>query len=252
MKTQLIITTLLLSLICPVLAKKPAATSAVASAVANAKPSTIMPVPSQLKKFMPKRHNEKLAEAKQGEFDLVMIGDSITHNWESQKDYAATFTGIRMLNLGFAGDRTQNVLWRIEHGALDGISPKLVTLMIGTNHAHDARKGYTPDKTEDVFRGIKAIVAQVRKRLPEAKLIVFSVFPRGPETTQERVTALNAFLPQLTDGKHVFHMDINETFLGENGSYDPALYRRDQLHLDTKGYQAWGKTLLQILEKEGL
>ena len=114
MKTQLIITTLLLSLICPVLAKKPAATSA----VANDKPSTIMPVPSQLKKFMPKRHNEKLAEAKQGEFDLVMIGDSITHNWESQKDYAATFTGIRMLNLGFAGDRTQNVLWRIEHGAL--------------------------------------------------------------------------------------------------------------------------------------
>ncbi|NCF13588.1 MAG: hypothetical protein GWP68_09485, partial [Verrucomicrobiaceae bacterium] len=85
MKTQLIITTLLLSLICPVLAKKPAATSA----VANDKPSTIMPVPSQLKKFMPKRHNEKLAEAKQGEFDLVMIGDSITHNWESQKDYAA-------------------------------------------------------------------------------------------------------------------------------------------------------------------
>lgn len=248
MKTQIITTTLLLGLIFPVLAEKPAATSA----AANDKPSTIMPVPSQLKKFMPKRHNEKLAEAKQGEFDLVMIGDSITHNWESQKDYAATFAGIRMLNLGFAGDRTQNVLWRIEHGALDGISPKLVTLMIGTNHAHDPRKGFTPDKAEDVFTGIKVIVAQVRKRLPGAKLIVFSVFPRGPESTQQRVTALNAFLPQLADGKHVFHMDINETFLGKNGSFNPALYKRDQLHLDTKGYQAWGRALMPILEQYGV
>ncbi len=157
-----------------------------------------------------------------------------------------------MLNLGFAGDRTQNVLWRIEHGALDGISPKLVTLMIGTNHAHDPRKGFTPDKAEDVFTGIKVIVAQVRKRLPGAKLIVFSVFPRGPESTQQRVTALNAFLPQLADGKHVFHMDINETFLGKNGSFNPALYKRDQLHLDTKGYQAWGRALMPILEQYGV
>ncbi|MGB1875087.1 MAG: GDSL-type esterase/lipase family protein [Akkermansiaceae bacterium] len=249
MKTQLITTSLILSLVCPALAEKPAAPHTVA---ANGKPSTIIAVPSKLKKFMPKRHNQKLAEAKQGEFDLVMIGDSITHNWEGQKDYAATFAGIRMLNLGFAGDRTQNVLWRIEHGALDGISPKLVTLMIGTNHAHDPRKEFIPDKAEDVLTGIKAIVAEVRERLPGAKLIVFSVFPRGPESTQERVTALNALLPQLADGKHVFHMDINQTFLGKDGSFNPALYKRDQLHLDAKGYQAWGRALMPILKQYGV
>ncbi len=248
MKTQFIITMLLLGLACPSFAGKPAATGS----MTHDKPSTVIPVPSQLKKFMPSRHNAKLAEAKQGEFDLVMIGDSITHNWEGQKDYAATFAGIRMLNLGFAGDRTQNVLWRIEHGALDGLSPRLVTLMIGTNHAHDPRKGYMPDKPEDVFTGIKAIVAEVRQRLPGAKLIVFSVFPRGPETTQERVSALNAMLPQLSDGKHVFHMDINRVFLGENGSFNPELYRRDQLHLDAAGYQAWGRALLPILEQYGV
>ncbi|MDG1357693.1 MAG: GDSL-type esterase/lipase family protein [Akkermansiaceae bacterium] len=213
------------------------------------KPSTIISVPSKLKKFMPKRHNAKLTEAKAGSFDLVMIGDSITHNWEGQKNYKSSFAGVRMLNLGFAGDRTQNVLWRIEHGALDGISPKLVTLMIGTNHAHDPRKGFTPDQPEDVFTGIKAIVAQVRTRLPNAKLIVFSVFPRGPKTTQARVSALNTMLPKLADGKQVLHMDINETFLGKNGTYNPALYKRDQLHLDAKGYDAWAKALLPILKQ---
>ena len=229
-----------------------AGASAGKGSVTGDKPSTIIPVPSKLKKFMPKRHNQKLAEAKKGTFDLVMIGDSITHNWESQKNYKAAFADCKMLNLGFAGDRTQNVLWRIEHGALDGISPKLVTLMIGTNHAHDPRKGFTPDKPEDVFTGIKEIVAEVRKRLPNAKLIVFSVFPRGPESTQERVTALNAMLPKLADGKHVFHMDINQAFLGKDGAYKPALYKRDQLHLDAKGYDAWAKALLPILKKQGL
>ena len=224
-----------------------AGASAGKESVTGEKPATIMPVPSKLKKFMPKRHNAKLAEAKKGDFDLVMIGDSITHNWESQKNYQAAFADCKMLNLGFAGDRTQNVLWRIENGALDGISPKLVTLMIGTNHAHDPRKGFTPDKAEDVFTGIKAIVAEVRTRLPEAKLMVFSVFPRGPESTQARVTALNAMLPKLADGKHVIHMDINQIFLGKNGTLNPALFKRDQLHLDAKGYDAWAKALLPIL-----
>jgi hypothetical protein len=77
------------------------------------------PAPSKLKKFMPSRHNQKLEEAKSGDFDLVMIGDSITHSWDSQKDFKKIFHHIRVLNLGFAGDRTQNVLWRIQNGALE-------------------------------------------------------------------------------------------------------------------------------------
>ena len=77
--------------------------------------------------------------------------------------------------------------------------------------------------------------------------MVFSVFPRGPESTQARVTALNAMLPKLADGKHVIHMDINQIFLGKNGTLNPALFKRDQLHLDVKGYEAWAKALLPIL-----
>ena len=86
---------------------------------------------------MPKLHQEKLREAKIGKIDFVMIGDSITHAWSK---YPSLFKGVNLLNLGFPGDRTQNVLWRIENGALDGISPKLVTLMIGTNNMHDSKK----------------------------------------------------------------------------------------------------------------
>ena len=116
---------------------------------------------------MPSRHEAKLQEAKSRPIDLVMIGDSITHNWESERNYEQTFAGENLLNLGFAGDRTQNVLWRIQNGALDGISPKLVTLLIGANHFHDARAktGYTPDSAVDVFRGIQKIVEEIRRIL---------------------------------------------------------------------------------------
>jgi lysophospholipase L1-like esterase len=227
---------------------KQAVSVAKAQAADAPQPSTVIPVPSQLKKFMPKRHNAKLKEAEERQIDLVMIGDSITHNWESMGNYASTFDGRNLLNLGFAGDRTQNVLWRIQHGALDGIAPKLVTLMIGTNHMHLPKKGYTPDTPEDIFTGIQAVVAEIRTRLPDSKLIVFSVFPRGPEAAQERAEAVNAMLPQLADQEHVFHMNINHAFLGEGGALNKALYKGDQLHLNLQGYEAWAKVLVPLLE----
>ena len=216
------------------------------------KPPTVVPVPSRLKKFMPKLHEEKLAEAKAGNIDLVMIGDSITHGWCRMKDYADTFRDCNLLNLGFPGDRTQNVLWRIQHGALDGISPKLVTLMIGTNHMHKPKKGYTPDTSEDVFTGIQAVVAEVRKRLPDSKLVVLSVFPRRSGPENERVKAVNAMLPKLADGKNVVHLDINKGFLDEKGEMNAALYNRDKLHLNSDGYTVWAKALEPILAEHGL
>ena len=142
------------------------------------KPSTVIPVPSTLKKYMPKLHQEKLREAKNNKVDFVMIGDSITHSWSK---YPGVFEGSNLLNLGFPGDRTQNVLWRIENGALDGISPKIVTLMIGTNNMHDTKKAYPADKLEDIFTGIKAIVLKCELVYRNRRLVIFSVFPRKPD-----------------------------------------------------------------------
>ena len=242
MKIHLIITTLILSLGCSCFAQNQGGSA----------PATVIPVPSQLKKFMPKRHNAKLEQARTSPVDLVMIGDSITHNWERMDNYESTFEGRNLLNLGFAGDRTQNVLWRLQHGALDGVSPKLVTLMIGTNHMHLPKKGYTPDTPEDIFTGIQAVVAEIRTRLPNSKLIVFSVFPRGPEAAQQRVNAVNAMLPQLADQQHVFHVDLNHAFLDENGAFNRALYKGDQLHLNHQGYEAWARVLVPLLEDAAL
>ena len=198
---------------------------------------------------MPRLHLEKLREAKNKRVDLVMIGDSITHSWSK---YPSVFERSNLLNLGFPGDRTQNVLWRIDNGALDGISPKLVTLMIGTNNMHEDKKAYPPDKPEDIFAGIRAIVGQVGKRLPKSKIVVFSIFPRKEGPAFERVKAVNALLPQLNDGKSVSHFSLNHFFTTEKDQQDKTFYNNDLLHLNKQGYLAWATALKPILERHEL
>lgn len=212
-------------------------------------PSTVIPVPSSLKKFMPKLHQEKLREAKNNKIDFVMIGDSITHSWSK---YPSVFERSNLLNLGFPGDRTQNVLWRIDNGALDGISPKLVTLMIGTNNMHEDKKAYPPDKPEDIFAGIRAIVGQVGKRLPNTSIVIFSIFPRKTGPAYERVKAVNALIPQLTKGKRVYHLNLNGLFLNDKGLQNKSLFDKDLLHLNKQGYLAWASALKPVLKRHGL
>jgi hypothetical protein len=104
----------------------------------------------------------------------------------------------------------------------DGLSPKLLPLMIGTNHANLPKKGYTPDSPEDSLIGIQAILDELRRRLPQTRGIIFSIFPREPAAANEIVRAVNARLPQLADQKQVFHEDINATFLGKDGKLNPV------------------------------
>ena len=212
-------------------------------------PSTVIPVPSPLKKFMPRLHKEKLKEAKSKKIDFVMIGDSITHSWSKHPEI---LNGSNLLNLGFPGDRTQNVLWRIDNGALEGISPKLVTLMIGTNNLHEDKKAYPPDKPEDIFTGIRAIVSEVRKRLPNTPIVIFSIFPRKAGPAYERVKAVNALLPQLAKEKHVYHLNLNGLFLNDKGLQNQSLFDKDLLHLNKQGYLAWASALKPILRRHGL
>jgi len=198
---------------------------------------------------MPRLHQEKLREAKIKKVDFVMIGDSITHSWSQYPD---VFEGSNLLNLGFPGDRTQNVLWRIRNGALDGISPKLVTLMIGTNNLHEDKKAYPPDQPEDIFAGIQAIVAEVRTRLPKSKIVVFSIFPRKAGPAYKRVKAVNALLPQLADSKSVSHFSLNHFFTTEKGQQDKRFYNNDLLHLNKQGYLAWATALKPVLDRHEL
>jgi len=132
-------------------------------------------------KWWKARHIEKIAlKKKMGKVDLLMIGDSITHVWDDRRKAGATwdkyYAKRNTLNIGFSGDRTENVLWRLRNGAVDDISPKLAVLMIGTNNA-----GHRREASAETALGIKAILAELAKRLPKTKVLLLAIFPRGKD-----------------------------------------------------------------------
>lgn len=197
--------------------------------------------------WMP-RHEEKLAEkAKVERVDLVWIGDSITHGWEGEgkEIWKQRYASRNSLNLGFSGDRTENVLWRLQHGAIDGISPKVVVVMIGTNNT-----GHRQDPADQTAAGVAAILGELEQRVPDAKVLLLAIFPRG-ETAEDPLrklnTEINAELAKLADGKRVHFLDINERFL-EDGKL-PTSIMPDLLHPNAEGYRIWGEAIEPQLAK---
>lgn len=192
--------------------------------------------------WMP-RHEQKLEEKKaMQQVDLLMIGDSITHGWEQTgKDTWDKYYGHRLaLNLGFGGDRTEQVLWRLDHGEMDDIHPKVAVIMIGTNNA-----GHRQDPPDAVFQGIEAIVQRIRTSLPETKILLLAIFPRGagPEDPLRQLNEkVNERLPELADQKHVFFLDINHVFLDEQGML-PESIMPDLLHPNARGYELWAEAM---------
>ena len=180
------------------------------------------------------RHNDIIERLKQGNVDLLFIGDSITRNWEStgkltwDKYYAPRMA----VNLGFGGDQTQNVLWRLENGEITGISPKLAIIMIGTNSA-----GLNANETAD---GIIAIVQKLRADLPNTKVLFLAIFPRGEKPCQEREQNAQASImaSRIADNKMIFYKDIGSTFLDENDVLIKKYFTDDFVHLSEKGYEA--------------
>lgn len=186
------------------------------------------------------RHIEKVAEAKEGDVDIILIGDSITQYAERDGWYGYYFGNRKVLNLGFGGDGTQQVLWRLQNGEIDGLNPKLVSVMIGTNNA----RRNTP---EEIVLGIQDILNELRQRLPESKVVLFSIFPRAAGAEYDTVLAVNKRLTELADNQTVFHVDINDQFLNPDGSPKAELYYKDLLHLSDKGYHLWWSQLEPIV-----
>ena len=187
-----------------------------------------------------KRHESFNERVKKGNVDLIFIGDSIAQGWErSGKEVWAKFYGKRnAVNLGISGDRTQHVLWRLDNGNIDGISPKLAVIMIGTNNA--GRN--TPEETID---GVTAIVEKLRKKLPETKLLVLAVFPRG-RTAKDKLRLkndkVNEAIAKLADGKMIHFLDIGPKFLDADGKL-PKEIMPDRLHPKAKGYTIWAESI---------
>lgn len=192
------------------------------------------------------RHEAMNARVKQGNVDLLMIGDSITHGWEGDgKEVWAKFYGKRnAVNLGIGGDRTQHVLWRLDHGNIDGICPKLAVLMIGTNNAGS-------DSPENTAAGIKAIVEKLRAKLPQTKVLVLAIFPRGANNqdgARQVNTKVNEIIAKLADGQNVFFLDIGPKFVAADGTLSKDIMP-DLLHLNANSYTTWAEAIEPTVAK---
>ncbi|HEY2614542.1 MAG TPA: GDSL-type esterase/lipase family protein [Chthoniobacterales bacterium] len=193
------------------------------------------------------RHDQFIQRAKQGDIDLLFLGDSITEWWPRLGESSwMQLAPYKPANFGIAGDCTEHVLWRIEHGELDGISPKVVTLLIGTNNVGL----FADEKPEWVAHGIEKIVSVIRERSPRSKVLLLGIFPRGDKDSRERraVAEINRMLAPLDDGAKVRFADFGAQFLDGSGNISADIMP-DQLHLSAKGYAIWYRELAPILRE---
>lgn len=204
------------------------------------------------------RHESVLEQVKKGNPEVIFIGDSITHFWDSKgraiwEQYYAKYNPV---NMGFSGDRTEHVLWRLDHGEVDGISPRLAVLMIGTNNA--SRDQYS---AEQIAEGIEAIVCDLRAKLPRTKILMLAIFPRGSDEQREDKTQDATYNPlwakndkasrlasKIADGKRIFYLDINKAFLNDEGVLTREVMP-DLLHPEEKGYAIWAEAMEPTMRK---
>lgn len=208
--------------------------------------------------WWPSRHQEVLEQIKCKNVDLIIVGDSITHRWEKQgnKIWDQYYKYRNALNLGFGGDRTQHVLWRLQNGEIDGINPKLAILMIGTNNSGRSE----PDA---IAAGITAIVNELKTKLPETKILLLGIFPRGSGTQRAakpnyqdavynaqwaKIDKVNEMVSKLADDETVYYLNINSVFLNEKGQL-PVENFPDLLHPGEKGYQLWAEAMEPMIKK---
>ncbi len=204
-------------------------------------------VPSPRDKGWEKRHEGYVEIAKKGGVDLLFLGDSITDGWHGggKAVWDKNFAPLKAANFGIGGDQTQHVLWRLQHGELEGIKPKLAVLMIGTNNL-----GGNSD--EQIVEGIKAIVAELHKQTPETKLLLLGVFPRGmkaDDKNRARIKHINSSIAELDDGgKTIKYLDIGDKFLEADGTL-PKSIMPDALHPNGKGYEIWAAAIMPTVQE---
>ncbi|MHA2937887.1 platelet-activating factor acetylhydrolase IB subunit [Vibrio sp. RC27] len=239
MKIFLLIPILAFSLSC-------SATNNLDDNVPNVKPDS--PRVAWDKDWWEKRHNAKIKQAKNAEIDLLMLGDSITHRWEMAGSavWQQYYQDKNAFNLGFSGDKTEQVLWRLQNGAVDNMSPKLTVLMIGTNNT-----GQRMDPAEDTAKGISAIVSELRTRLPMSKILLLGIFPRNHSPNDEmrlRNQEINQLIRSLDDNKSVYFLNINEIFIDDKQILNQKLMP-DLLHPNSEGYQRWAEAMAPTINR---
>ena len=195
---------------------------------------------------MDRKKRAALDHVRQGRVDLLFIGDSITQGWEDQgrRVWEAYYGHRHAVNLGFNGDCTEHVLWRLQHGELTGIAPKLAVVMIGTNKA-----GFRQDPPADTAAGIQAILTTLRTRLPHTKILLLGLFPRS-QSADDPLRRLNAAvndrLRAYADQPQVSFLNLNRRFLDDRGRLSQELMP-DALHPNERGYRVWAEGMDDVI-----
>ncbi len=202
-------------------------------------------VPEGRKGAWERQHEAFVEAASRGNVDLLFVGDSITAHWANTAPaiWSRYYAPRKAANFGIGGDRTQHVLWRLDHGELEGIAPRVVVLLIGTNNLGDS-------SDDEVVDGIETVVDRLRDGLPTSKILLLGLFPRGighrPDqdsaAPNPRVPAINARLARLVDGKALRFLDIGPALLDGSGRISAAV-EPEFLHLSPKGYQIWADAM---------
>jgi len=202
----------------------------------------VTPVPKDIE-----RHHQFLERIKRGNIDVAFFGDSITDSWPTVGEKTwSRFAIYNPANFGVARDRTEHLLWRLENGELEGIDPKVVVLLIGTNNVGSIQQ----ERSEWVVNGIQKIVQKIRARLPAATIILHAIFPRDARNSEarKRVAEINEKIPTLADGKSIIFANFGAQFLDANDEISPDIMP-DGLHLTEKGYDIWYQQLEPVLTK---
>jgi beta-glucosidase len=182
---------------------------------------------------------------KMSAIDLIFDGDSITDYWmgKGRAIWEKHYGKLNPFDFGISGDKTENILWRLQNGQVDNLHPKLVAIMIGTNEI-----GLPPAQLAE---GVKAVVDAYRSRCREAVILVQGIFPRGQSPTdplRARVTAVNQLISQIADGKNVLYIDFGDKFLQPDGTISPEIMP-DFLHPAAKGYEIWADAIQSIIDR---
>jgi lysophospholipase L1-like esterase len=196
-------------------------------------------------------HQQLVAKAKAGGIDLYFLGDSITRRWgaldypDLLAQWNRTFHGWNAANFGWGGDRTENILWRLANGELDGVNPKVIVLLAGTNNI--GREPGDAAKVEDVTRGLKAVVDACRAKAPAATIVLTAIFPRNDNpAVMPTIDGINANLAKMADGKAVRFLDVNPRLADAHGALFEGVMM-DGLHPSLKGYAIWAEGLKPVL-----
>ena len=225
------------------------------AAIPLPKDTSVNPAAVPVAGYSAKRHQEKVALVATHKYDLIMLGNSITNNFEKpeyQPIWNQFFTPRNAVNLGFSGYRTENIIWNIQNGELEGQSPKVLVLEIGTNNI-DEKNYPTRHTAGQLAGGIKAIVDIVRKKLPNTKIVVLRCFPGcygGPNPTSHRAILERAsdLVSKLADNKNIFYCDVNHVFINLDGSINHDMMA-DWLHPTPAGAKAWAQAMEPLLSQ---